>query len=188
MQTRKGNDRIVFIFPRIKLVIKIPFIHLFLAFSPFFKKEDRKVEYLKNYFTYPLECYGGFKRLMFKGIVDNWNECYFYWKTKNPFLQPTYFSLFGILNVQLYGNSCNLKTVDLWCQLYELTEGKVFDDSHHFANENNFCFHKEKLRMLDYGSKRTHNVIKQYGKKIVELFNNNYCWEVEKLKFKKLNT
>jgi len=184
VQIRKGKDRIVFVFPLLRIAVKFPIIHFFIAVKPFFRcdTKGKKWEYLKKYLTWPLEAYGGFRGLLFRGISANWNEFWFYWKTRNSFLQPTYFSLFGLLNIQRCDEPCQLQEVDLWCQLYELTSGKVFGDSHHFANPRNFCFCDRKLRMLDYGSGRSHGVITQYGIKIVELFNPAYCWEEEKKK------
>lgn len=185
MNINKGKDRVVFVFPLLRVAVKFPIIHFFAAVKPFFRRDTKgKWDYLKKYLTWPLETYSGFRGLLFRGLSANWNEFWFYQKTRNSFLQPTYFSFFGLLNVQRYDTPCQLQSVDLWCQLYELTSGKVFDDSHHFENPRNFCFCNGTLRMLDYGSRRTHSVITQYGTKIVELFNPAYCWEEEKKKLR----
>ncbi len=189
MQIKKGQDRIVFIFPLIGIVIKFPIIHFFRVFRRTYcvlrgdgKNKKEKWEWIKEHLTYPIEAYFGFKGLLFRGLVANWREFWFYLKTRHSFLQPTYFSLFGLLNIQRYDEPCRLQNVDLWCQLYEMTNGQVFDDSHHFENPHNFCFHNGKLRMLDYGSRRTWGVISNYGAKIIEHFNPAYSWEEEKKK------
>ncbi len=181
MQTRRGGSRIVFIFPVFGIAIKFPIIHFFEAIRQFFlRKRWRKWKYIKRYFSRPMESNFGFRGLLFGGLSSNWNEFCFYWKTKNSLLQPTYISFFGFFNIQRHGKACQLQHIDLWCQLNELTNEKVYDDSHHFANPHNFCFHDNKLQMLDYGSRRCQNVIMQYGKKIVELFNPEYYWKNEK--------
>jgi hypothetical protein len=184
MQIRKGKDRIVIILPLLGIVIKFPIVHFFLAVIAFFHRvpKGKKWEYLKKYISLPIEYTYGFRWLLFTGISANWNEFWFWWKTRNSFLQPTYFSLFGLLNIQQYDQPCQLLEDDLWCQLYELTNSKVFDDSHHFTNPRNFCFSRGKLRMLDYGSRLSQRVVEKYGEKIFELFNPDYCWEEEKKK------
>jgi hypothetical protein len=128
----------------------------------------------------PSDCTYGYKNWLFGGIMANWREFVFFHKTKHPFLLPTRFSFFGLFNIQTAGEPCLIKYVDLWCQLYELTDGKVFADSHHFENPNNFCFNGGVLRMLDYGSKRTHKVIADFGEKILKSFDPKYDWEEKK--------
>lgn len=188
MKVKKGQTRIVFLFPLIGIVIKIPIIRIFRAISPFFyltpSLRGRRLKFFKKYVGYPVDA-GEFKWSLFDGICCNTNEYWFYKRTKNIFLQPTYFCLFGFLNIQKYGKVCELGETDFWCQLYELTNGRVFDSPHHFANPNNFCFCNGELRILDYGNCRTHGVILQYGEKIIKSFNPAYSWEEEKKKFKK---
>lgn len=46
------------------------------------------------------EVRGTFSEFLFAGIMTNWNEYRFYRRTKNPFLMPSYFSLFGLFNIQ----------------------------------------------------------------------------------------
>jgi len=184
MFVKRGSGRIVFVFPSLRLVIKFPIFHAVLAFSPFFSSDFRgwRWKFLKNYMTWPLETKGGFRCLMFKGLVANWTEFYFYWRTRNPFLQPTLFSFFGLMNIMPFAEPCKFQEDDLWCQLYELTGGKVFKDAHHFADPLNFCFFNQTLRMIDYGSRGCQLVVSEFGEKIVRSFNPQYCWEEEKKK------
>jgi hypothetical protein len=179
-----GSDRIVLIVPSLRLAIKIPLFHFIEATKPFFSRGPsvKMLKYLKHYISWPIEVYGSFRRYIFNGLVSNWNEFILYQETHSPFIQPTYFSLFGLINIQLYGDPCQLQDVDLWCQLYGLTNGEVFDDSHHFANHHNFCFHNGILRMIDYGSRQSHGVIIKYGKKITKNFDPSYSWENEKMR------
>ena len=166
MKIKKGTDRIVVAFPLLGIVVKIPIIHFIRLFSVLTTEKGEFPLYWKYW-----------KMKIFSGLISNWNEFRFYWRTRNPFLQPTYFSIFGLLNIQRYGEPCNLQIVDLWCQLHELTDGSVFDDSHHFANPNNFCFYKGKLRISDYGSQRSHRVIMKYGERIFKFFDPAYSWK-----------
>ncbi|OGG93353.1 hypothetical protein A2609_01525 [Candidatus Kaiserbacteria bacterium RIFOXYD1_FULL_47_14] len=180
MQIRKGNDRIVFVFPSLGIVVKLPIVHFFFAarcsWQMFFHcgAKGRRWKILKRYLEFPTKNMSSFRWFLFRGLSANWNEFRFYRKTKNPFLQPTYFSLFGLLNIQRFDEPCQLEETGFWWQLLELTNGKVSDDGHHFEEPRNFCFHNGKLRILDYGSRRTHDVVLQYGTKIVELFNPEY--------------
>ena len=187
MQIIKGRDRIVFIFPLLGIAVKFPVIHFFAAIKPFFYRfpKGKRGKYLKRHVFRSSESNLGVKGLLFKGVFANWCEFWLYLKTQNTFLQPTYFSLFGLLNIQRHGELCRLKEINLWCQLSELTNGKVFDDPHHFSNPRNFCLCGRKLRIFDYGSCRSHDVIIQYGAKIVDFFNPMYCWEEEENKRKK---
>ncbi|MDD2680746.1 MAG: hypothetical protein PHE20_01430 [Patescibacteria group bacterium] len=189
MKIKKGNNRIVFTFPFLGIVIKFPIINLFRVFKTVFTgrvEGIRNKKLFKRYFEWSVHDPNSFKYALFRGLLANWSEFRFYRNTKNPFLTPTYFSLLGFVNIQKHGRECQLLQADLWCQLFALTGGKVFDDAHHFSEPHNFCLQKDKLQIFDYGSSRTHKVILEYGEKIVENFNASYCWEEEKKKIKEL--
>ena len=186
MLIKKGRSRLVLVFPKFGVVIKFPDFHFrriprmikirFKEGGWKFFWETLKHEF--NYFT--METSGSLKRELFLGLVANWNEFYLYWKTKSPFLQPTYFSFFGFLNIQKYGESCLIDPIDLWYQLLVLTDNKVFDDGHHFSNPKNFLISNGKLQMIDYGNPSVNNVVIQYGKKIFELFDPDFVREQQK--------
>lgn len=179
MQVRKGNDRIVFIFPRLKFVVKIPIIHLISAIINIHDIIKGKMwRYLKMCLTYSVGVDGAFKAFLFKGLAANWGEFCFYWKTRHAFLQPTYFSLFGFLNIQQYDEPCQLKGENIGCQISGLAPDKVTSAAaHHLENPNNFCFHNGKLRMLDYGSRRCQDFIVRHGTKVIKHFSPAYSWE-----------
>jgi len=181
MNIKIGQRRVVIIISVLGVVIKLPIIHLLRDIGMVCKHIVHwRIGAIISECAMPIDCRFGYKNHLFGGIVDNWREFVFFRKTKHPFLLPTYFSFFGLLNIQRAGEPCQLKDVDLWCQLYELTDGKVFDDSHHFENPANFVLEGRRLRMIDYGSIRTHGVITQYGKKIVETFDPSFDWEEKK--------
>ena len=175
MKVLRGRDRIAIIFPLIKMVIKLPQIHIFKSFFQLYgyAKENNWKGIIIDW-SWPLELKTGFKGLLFHGIAENWREFLFFFKTRNEFLQPTFFSFFGLFNIQLYGNPCGMNYVDLWRQLIELTDGRAWQDNHHFSNPDNFCYHSKKFRILDYGNPQCHEVINLYGKKIVKEFDPNY--------------
>lgn len=184
MKIKKGNNRIVFTFPKLGFVIKLPVINWFKAFKPVLTWKVGGIKsrrMLIRYFQWPVEASEGFKNYLFRGFLANIAEYKFYKKTKHSFLKPTYFSLFGLFNIQKYGPLCELGEIDFWCQLYALTDGDVFADGHHFASPHNFSL-EDKLQMLDYGSKRTHKVIIEHGDNILKNFDPSYSWDVEKEK------
>jgi len=172
MYFKKGRHRAVFIFPLLAIAIKIPMMRLFKTTKIVLRRLvhlDFKMMHRET--TRSLDC-GGYKDMLFGGIVTNWREFVFFRKTKNPFLQPTHFSFFGIFNIQKMGEPCSIDSYDLIHQVCLITNYKVavVDDCHHFSNSENFCLDDGKLKILDYGSRKTHEVIIEYGTKIFELF------------------
>ncbi len=175
MQFKKGSDRFVFVFPRLGLVVKFPRIYIWIAVKTFFRYIHKKgfIPYIKKWFNYDIRAIGGFKRLVYKGVHDNWHEYKYYSATKHVFLQPTYFSLFGFLNVQKYGEYQKMPFDFLLKHFMDITNGEAFNDNHHFASSRNFCFENGKIKITDYGSSRTQEVITKWGEKIVADFDIN---------------
>lgn len=182
MHVHKGSSRIAIIFPSLHIAVKLPKVYVWSALRLF--GHEVRLGYwslLRNEFTsYTVEMYGCIKRLLFLGIVSNWREFTLYRSTRNSLLEPTYFSLFGLLNIQRANPISEFQSVDLWTQLYGITKGKVFDDSHAFAESDNFTFCDGKLRMIDYGSSGCREVIKLFGEKIFGEFDPRFSWEEEK--------
>jgi len=179
MKIKKGTTRIAWLIPFFGIVIKFPVIkpkEFFICLRDGF----RNWEYMKIQLRAPIgRGIPKFKDCLFWGIKCNWQEFCFYIRTRNIFLQPTYFSLFGLVNIQRLGKPCKFTTTDLWCQLHELTNGKVWAHSHHFAEPDNFCFDGT-LRIVDYGDKRTQGVVSECGLKIVNEFDPTYNREEKK--------
>lgn len=115
----------------------------------------------------------GVKFLLLSGIMTNWNEYIFYQKTKNLFVIPTYFSLFGLINI-----SKKAEKIDFWSdkEVFDYiwansaNANQVFCDSHSFAKKDNFGLDGNKLKMLDYGSIRVHNFLRINGDKLFSNF------------------
>ena len=164
-------------------VVKLPIIYLrtglknafgSIKHGHFISHEIKKYNYL---------ILGSVKRCLLAGLINNWQEFRFYKKSKLLILMPTYFSFFGLFNIQKAGQPISIKSVDLWCQLYDLTNGKVFEDSHTLANPTNFCIERGRLKIIDYGEK-VNAVLIEYGDKIFNEFDFSYDWEIEKQKLK----
>ncbi len=114
----------------------------------------------------------GLRRSLFGGIMANWNEYLFYRETKNSFVMPTYFSLFGLINIQKRGQEITFWSyTDVWMYICHNSANKnqPFCNSHSFAEKENFCLDGDKLKMLDYGSRHVHNFLRLNGN---NLFNN----------------
>lgn len=114
----------------------------------------------------------GIRYSLFGGIMANWNEYLFYQKTRNPFLMPTYFSLFGLINIQKKSRKIDFWShEDVWLYVCRnsINENQPFCDSHSFDEIENFGLDGDKLRMHDYGSRHIREFLRLNGE---NLFNN----------------
>lgn len=117
---------------------------------------------------------------VFEGIVANWNECWFYYKSKNPFLVSTAISLFGIINFQkkveaIEGsvnpigsfpfNLIGEKAISYEIEIKDSRSRTLF--FHNLFGPNNFGWDKDGyLVILDYGSKSIFGFILQHGEEL----------------------
>jgi len=170
MKIKKSRNRIVLVFPCLGIVIKLPFIHFVSGINDFLW--SIKDGHFRWRWNSNIESMESFKELLFKGILYNWREYLFFIKYRHPFTTPTYFSFFGFLNLQRLGQPCIIDSLVLWQKLIKLSNGTVAQDGHHFTNPENFCFINKKLRIIDYGSLRTQQVITKIGLKIMNDFVN----------------
>lgn len=176
MNIQKGSRRIVFVFPALGFVIKLPriFIGTVLrhTFNAFNIKEIRKSsKRIYREFKYPMEVRGLNRDLLCKGLYDNWHEYLFYRETYHVFVLPTYFSLFGLLNIQKYGKQQEMSLGFIFGQFKRITDEEVVIDGHHFIEWKNFCIEGGKIKILDYGSVKTQYLIWKWGEKMMEEFN-----------------
>lgn len=153
---KDGKTRIVFIFE--KIVIKIP--RLFKN-SNKVKKED----------------YNNFKKTigLFGNMIINFNEFIFYLLFRPNFCLPTYFSFFGLFNIQKRG----INVVDVWqdTEKYKISENLVKNKldflvktyyrlllkrkskdqihipliAHNILSPNSLYFNKDQIQLADYG-------------------------------------
>lgn len=176
MHIAKGSNRVVICFPRLGFVIKFPVIHIAAVAREFFQglisgRLNRTISLWKKL---PLDfACGGIKKWLFYGIYANWNEFLFYLETRHDFLVPTFFSLFGLMNIQKYGDAIGFDIADkLDVSSY------IGVDGHHFLNSGNFCYHRGALKICDYGSHETRKIITENGEKIYHFLNSNKNEEV----------
>ena len=170
MKIIKGSDRIVFVFQ--KIAVKLPRIHFF-SFLSLFLYHVKHGNLLK-YLNYQPKVYGSARRLLFRGLIHNWNEFYFYLKSHSDILLPTYFSLFGFVNIQKKGEKFEMKEGDLWIQILKLKNKECWIDGHTFSNVDNFCKENYKIKMIDYGDPDVYCLLKKYGNAIHDDFDFSY--------------
>ncbi len=169
MKIRKGTDRLVLIFPSLGFVIKLPRFYIWMTIKNILRY-IWNWNYFKEWLNYSPEAYTGIQRLLYKGLRDNWHEYTFYRDTHHPFLQPTYFSLFGFMNIQKYGDQQEIRFDILLNHFMNITNNEAYTDNHHFANWRNFCFENGKIKITDYGCPRTQKVITPWGDVIIAKF------------------
>jgi hypothetical protein len=170
MKIARGKSRKVWIFE--KIVLKFPVMH----FKEVCKTIIRSYRHgqLLRCLKADMNAYGQPRRRLFLGIRDNWSEFVFYVFHPSPFLMPTYFSLFGLLNIQKRGEKARIERINLLSQLRVITNDAIKADGHAFLNTDNFCVLDGHLLMVDYGSPKTQGVLKEYGDKIHRDFNLDY--------------
>ena len=166
MKTVKGTTRIIIIFKN--FVVKLPIIHFRRAIRSIWVNFRRG--YLLECLSWDIYALFSPRRLLFRGILENWREFCYYFRSRSPFLVPTYFSLFGIINFQKRGEKTKNEYENLWHQLYYITNGEIRVDSHTFENSDNFCDEDGNLMIVDYGNIRIHGVLDKYGNKIFKDF------------------
>jgi hypothetical protein len=114
---------------------------------------------------------GNIRYTLLNGTYQNWQEYRLWRRTRSPFLEPTFFSLLGLINVQKYGDQLTgISDVALWSQLLELSDKAVWSNGHHFANPENFSFRNGTIRMLDYGGRGVEEVVVHHGENIARHF------------------
>lgn len=110
------------------------------------------------------------KRLLFKGLVDNWREWRFSETFDHPILVPTYASI-GLVNVQAYADPLpDQGATAHWRKIVRILDTHVRRDSHHFASNPNFGWRDGHLAMIDYASPKTHEVLRTYADRLVDQY------------------
>lgn len=167
-----GSNRVVIDLMRLGFVVKLPILHFVVLWRTLrmFCCESRICpEFFCQFlrlFTLPVDLteVAGVKTLLFKGIADNWREFWFCATEWHPFAHPTYFSLFGLINIQKRGDALVVSREEFVQQIKTLVgETMFYADAHHFSVRSNFCVSNGRLRMVDYGSTKTRKVIRERG-------------------------
>lgn len=174
---RTGKTSIVIVFPRLGFVLKVARIDKF--------RIRRIFRYIRMLFTEPKSknFSSKFAQLNFRldnfaigGIYANIRERRLWKRTKNPFLLPTWFSLFGVMNIcpyaknvltrEQYNSSKFPLQLDIFSELWSQVEG------HTFARATNFCVDDlGKVKLIDYGFKHCEKVIRHCGQGLYDNLN-----------------
>ena len=164
MTVKRGKTRIVIVLG--KIAIKLPRLYLLPLLRSFIWHINKSRKTLKLFLKRELP------RYLLRGIICNWIEFTFYENSRLHILAATYFSLFGLINIQsAEGVPLEMEDVDLWVQLFGLTNEAVWGDSHAFAESDNFIVANGKIQMVDYGSRNTQKVLLKWGNKMQDNFN-----------------
>jgi len=162
MHIKKGKGRLVIVLPLLDVVIKIPLIQGINFLIGVWKAFVGKT-YTERLLKIDTE------NVYFRGVLENWREFTFWNHTQNPFLQPTYFSFFGLLNIQKFGKPHDIKDTDLLYQIQYYTKWFCWEHIHSFENPSNYCLDDEgKIRIVDYGNPYAQKVIERFGKECHE--------------------
>jgi len=107
-----------------------------------------------------------------KGIINNWKEFTYSFLNPQPYLMPTYYSHFGLINIQKRGEPYQSEYIIFGPKIDRATKGQVRADGHHFKNSQNFCLVDGKLVMIDYSNFETQKVLDKYGMAIHNALSN----------------
>lgn len=109
----------------------------------------------------------GYAHKLLYGIWANWLEFYLWIKTRHSLLHPTYFSFFGLFNIQKYGKPLTHEEGDeVGMVVVRLSNAESQFCGHGFERPENYTFVDGKLKMIDYGGKKLWPVILKHGHKI----------------------
>ena len=166
MKKEIGETRIVFVFK--KIVIKIPSVRIFTRCSQFFSKKENKLidKWICPSFSF-------FFKWFLRGLWCNWSEFVFYLFHPNiKILMPTYFSLFGLINIQRRGMIIKKTDRYIFYQIYKISghDPDINKDVHLFGEHRNFCSENGRLKIVDYAGELTQKIILKHGEKISREF------------------
>ena len=166
-----GNTRTVIVIKK-KIVIKLPKTDPLYAFAriKYTIKRFGILAMLKNTFLSPDTDIMSIKYALFRGILANYREYKLWKRSKHKLLVPTYFSALGLFNIQPFGKPNYRK---IWDLLLDTTNYSLIlqKDSHTFGENDNWVIIDNHLKLADYGSRFTPQIIKQFGKSLMSAIN-----------------
>lgn len=107
------------------------------------------------------------------GIMANLQEFCFSLSYRNNFIMPTYFSFFGLINIQKKGDKIGFwSSDDVWNYVCKnsLHQNQPHCDSHVFSNIDNFCLDGRHLKICDYGSRQIQEFLILNGERLFSRF------------------
>lgn len=181
IQTEISTTRSVVLIYPLGIVLKFPqidfkkglrlFISLFNEIQMSFKEKDFR--HVKHFCKWRI--FAHYERpeslgyWWLRGILANVNEFrYFVFNSRNPLMVPTYFSLFGLVNIQplVIPKAKGYGANKIWNLCYAATdiENEMRDCDTHAWEDQNFTQAKDgTIALFDYGSSRAWPMVKKYG-------------------------
>lgn len=190
LEFHRGNTRnVILLFP-LGIALKFPRFDLFKALRSLIKvgylyarfyllKEEEVGKDLQWNIKWVLK--GHYERsglrcvsyCLFRGIMANRNEYeYFQEDPENPFLIPTYFSLFGFVNAQPIVKPIENFSVGLYHKICLLVEDRkeLHNFDSHAWEDGNFTLRADNsVALYDYGSSRAWPFVKKYGRQFSKI-------------------
>lgn len=175
MQFKYGTSRIALLIPFLGIAIKFPRVYGLTILKQVYYGYLKR-GYWKGLFwflTAPANQMCSFRYMAFAGVVGNVSEFMFYLKTRNRFACPTYFSFFGLINIQQLGETPAFgEAWDIHRAILNIG-GNDIKDSHCFSDVFNFVIGKNgQLYLLDYASSNSQLVLKKYESALCGHFKN----------------
>lgn len=201
----KGDTRRVIAVPRLGIVFKFPRIYWAYALNKWRsgrarhrlyklgKKQGKPFsEFLREQFVEDEVDFGWtIKAFLFGGVLSNWRErkyCKCAGLLHRLFLQPTYFSFFGLVNVQRYGKPLSIEDSGaMYSSFFEIAGRDLNADGHHWLKGKNFHLAPDGPKALDYAHKATQRVIDVHGLNLYRHFDLEAGRKIDEEHLKKLN-
>jgi hypothetical protein len=185
MEIKAGTSRIVLLIPTLKIAVKFANPYIWQAVKTtygFFAQIPTKApqdwaRWFKIHWTYnPKRQILSIPQMLFQGVFENWSEFWFCQQARNPMAQPTYFSFFGLINIQAISKPCMVNEREFRQYMEHFLGSKEFySDSHHFSRLKNFGLRHGRLIMVDYGTRQTQDVLRKHGTRMSQEFDLAKC-------------
>lgn len=170
MKTLAIESRFVVLVPRLGISIKLPRIHTreILTELKILIRRKQWRELCIFLFSSVYQT-NSLSNLLFRGVLANQSEFEFYYETRNPFVWPTYYSLWGILNIQGIGRNIERAEMIEVFKIVIETSGDEIEDWHIFVNEENYRLSSEgKIYLAHYATQNCQHVLAKYGTELRE--------------------
>lgn len=179
----RGRTRnVVLVYP-LKIAVKFPRFDFFAGVKALLKILLLRLSGKKAHFKYDVKwvLHGDHERaapmslsyLWFRGLIANMNERSFYRSDRlNPLLVPTYFSLYGIFNIQPLVIPLKQYNLKIWESCRSRTDSidEINSFNTHTWDSGNFTQRKDgTIALYDYGSSKAWPLVKKYGRRFTNI-------------------
>jgi len=167
---KTGEDRIVIVFPQLGFVLKVARFGFCILLQSFKRMRKSKSANRRKYFVVDIRSTCS---AFHKALGENLRERKVWKNTKSIFLVPTWFSFFGLVNIMAYAKKVltddEYYGSDLLMQISYYSGFSWCVNLHAFENGSNFCIDEfGKVKMLDYGFKKSEEFIANWGQKLYD--------------------